>query len=348
MADTMQAAVMYGIEDVRVEQVPKPQITSPDQALVKVGAVGICGSDLHYYQHGYIGDFVVTEPLILGHEAAGQVVEVGEQVTQLQSGDRVAIEPGRTCQRCEYCKSGRYNLCRDVIFLATPPVDGAFCEYLAWPADFLFKLPDNMSLADGAMMEPLSVGMHAARLAGVKAGDTVAVLGAGPIGLTALQAARVHGATTVIVSDVIPRRLQTAEKLGATNVLNAAEVDVVEAIMDLTGGRGVDVAFECVGLAPTVAQALKVARAGGKVQLVGMGPATIDDFPIWDILAKELSVSGLFRYANCYPPSIAVTASGQVDVKSLVTHRFPLEETPPAMQWVIDHKDEVIKAVITI
>lgn len=346
MAETMQAAVMYGIGDVRAEQVAKPEITSPDQALVKIGAIGICGSDMHFYQRGRIGHCVVTGPHILGHEAAGEVVEVGEQVTELQPGDTVAIEPGYSCRRCEYCKSGRYNLCRNLPFLGTPPVDGAFCEYLVWPADFLFKLPANMSLEEGAMMEPLAVGMHGARRMEVKGGDSVAVLGAGPIGLTTLQAARVHGASTLVVTDVIPLRLQVAERLGATDILNASEVDVVEAITDLTGGHGVDVAFECVGIATTILQAMKMTRPGGKVQLVGMGPVTIDDFPVWELMVKELDLSGLFRYANCYPPAIAMTASGQVDVKSLITHRFTLEETPQAMQWVADHKDEVIKAVI--
>lgn len=346
MAQTMKAAILYDVRDLRVEQIPRPEITSPDEALVKVEAIGICGSDMHFYQHGRVGDIRITGPIVLGHEAAGEVIEVGAQVTGLAPGDKVAIEPGRTCRRCEDCKSGRYNLCPDVSFLAAPPVDGAFCEYLAWPADFLFELPANMSVEEGAMMEPLAVGMHGARRMGVKAGDSVAVLGAGPIGLTCLQAARVHGATSTIVSDVIPLRLQTAAKLGATHVLNAGEVDVTEAIMDLTNGRGVDVAFECVGIGPTIAEAIKVARPGGKVQLVGMGPETVDDFPIWGVMAKELDLSGLFRYANCYPPAIAVTASGQADVKSLVTHRFPLDQTPEAMQWVIDHKDEVIKAVI--
>ena len=196
------------------------------------------------------------------------------------------------------------------------------------------------------MMEPLAVGMHGARRMGIKAGDSVAVFGAGPIGLAALQAARAHGATLTIVSDLIPLRLQTAAKLGATHVLNAGEVDVTQAVMDLTGGRGVDMAFECAGITPTIAGAIKVARAGGKVQLVGTGPETVDEFPVFEILAKELDISGLFRYVNCYPPSLAVTASGQVDVKSLITDHFSLEQTGEALQRAIEHQDEVIKVVI--
>ncbi len=346
MAATMKAAVLYDVRDLRIEQVPRPQITEPDQVLVKIDAVGICGSDIHWYEQCRIGMVVVTDPLILGHESAGEVLEVGEEVVGLKPGDRVAIEPGRTCRRCEYCKSGRYNLCRDLPFLGTPPVDGAFCQYLAWPYDFLFKLPDELSLEEGAMMEPMAVGMHAVRLTGVRVGDTVVVIGAGPIGLTTLQAAKAHGATQIIVSDVVPFRLAAAQKLGATDVINAAQADVPEAVKELTNGRGVDAAFECVGLSQTISDAIKSARPGGRVQLVGVGPESVDDFPIWSVMENELTITGLFRYANAYPPAIAAAQAGIVDVKSLITHRFSLDELPEAIAWVSDHKSAVIKAVV--
>ena len=346
MAATMKAAVLHKAADLRVEQVPMPQITEPDQVLVKIGAVGICGSDLHWYEQGRVGTIVLTDPLIIGHESAGEVVEVGEEVVGLKPGDRVAIEPGYTCRRCEYCKSGRYNLCRDLPFLGSPPGDGAFCQYVAWPYDFLFKLPDELSLEEGAMMEPMAVSMRAVRLIGVRAGDTVAVIGAGPIGLTTLQAAKAHGATQIIVSDVIPFRLAVAERLGATEVINAAQADVPEAVKELTDGRGVDAAFECVGLSQTISDAIESARPAGRVQLVGMGPESVDDFPIWSIMENELTVIGLFRYANAYPPSIAAAQAGLVDVKSLITHRFSLDELPEAIAWVSEHKAEVIKAIV--
>ncbi len=346
MAETMKAAVLHAVHDMRVEQVPKAKITEPDEVLIRIKAVGICGSDIHFLTRGRIGDFILEQPTIMGHESAGEVVEVGPAVKNLKPGDLVAIEPGKTCRRCEFCKSGRYNLCPDVVFLAAPPVNGAFCEYLAWPEDFCFKLPEGMTAEEGAMMEPLSVGLHAVRLAGVRGGDAVAVLGAGPIGLTTLQAAKAHGATRIIVTDVVESRLEFARKLGATDVINAAEQDVVEAIRELTSGRGVDAAFECAGTQATLEQAFKVARDGGSVQLVGMPAELNPPIPIYDLINRELTVRGTFRYANCYPPAIALAASGKVDVKSLITHRFSLDETPEAMMFVHENKDKVIKAVI--
>jgi len=307
----------------------------------------VCGSDVHWWQRGQIGPNRLQSPTIMGHEAAGEVVEVSGDARGLAVGDRVAIEPGYTCRRCEHCRSGHYNLCRDVVFLATPPVDGAFCEYITWPADFLFPLPDHVSMDEGAMIEPLSVGLHAARRAGVRAGDSVVVLGAGAIGLCALQAARAHGATTIIASDLVPLRLELAGKLGATEVLNAAEVDVEAAIMDLTGGRGVDVAIECAGTVPTIQMAMRVTRSGGRVQLVGMPAETEPELPLYELIQRELDVSGLFRYAGCYPPAIELVAAGRVDVASLITHHFPLEQTVEAMQFAHEHKDESIKVVVT-
>src|SRR5512141_2535439 len=183
----MQTAVLHRAHDLRLEERPIPR-PGPDEVLVAIRAVGVCGSDVHYWHEGRIGDFVVQAPLVLGHECAGVVVESGAEVTSLAPGDRVALEPGVPCRRCPACKSGRYNLCPDVIFMATPPVDGAFAQYVVHPADFAYRLPDHASLEEGALLEPLSVGIHAARRAGVGLGDTVLVGGAGPIGLTALLA----------------------------------------------------------------------------------------------------------------------------------------------------------------
>lgn len=346
MAEMMKAAVLHAVDDMRIEEVPKPAISAPDEVLVRILSVGICGSDIHFLKRGRIGDIILETPTIMGHESAGEVVEVGDAVTRVKPGDLVAVEPGRTCRRCEFCKSGRYNLCPDVVFLAAPPVNGAFCEYLVWPEDFLFKLPDGMTADEGAMMEPLSVGMHAVRLAGVKAGDSVAILGSGPIGLTTLMAAKAHGATTIIMTDVVEPRLRNAERMGASHVVNAAQADPVEAIRDITGGRGVDVALDCAGSLPTLQQAMRVAKDGGAVQLVGMPAELMPEIPIYDIINRELTVRGTFRYANCYPPSIALAASGAANVKDLVTHHFPLDDTAEAMYWVDENKDKVIKAVI--
>lgn len=345
MSTTMRAAVLYGVQDLRVEDVPRPQLTAPHQALVRVRAVGICGSDIHYWQHGRIGDFVVREPLILGHEAAGEIVAVGAAVTHLKPGQRVAIEPGYPDGVCRFCREGRYNLCPDVIFMATPPVNGAFCEYVVWPADFLYPLPDNLSLEEGALVEPLSVAIHAVRRTGLQPGQTVAILGAGPIGLCALAVALAGGATTTIVTDTVPSRLKLAQQLGASHILPVG-ADNFQEIMDITGGAGVDICLECAGAIAAIELALRITRRGGVVQLVGMPAETHPALPIYELISRELSVGGLFRYAHTYPAGIALLASGKVSLQSLITHHFSLEETPQAMQWVVSHKEEVIKAFI--
>ena len=230
---------MTDIEKLEVGEAPMPKIGA-DDVLIKVRSVGICGSDLHYYREGAIGDFKVEFPFILGHEAAGIVEEVGENVTSLKKGDRVCMEPGVPCMKCEECLSGHYNLCRDVRFWATPPYDGVLSEYVAHPAAFTFKIPDNMSFTEGALVEPLAIGLHACNMGGVKLGQTVAILGAGCIGLVTLLAAKAYGATQIIVGDVLEKRLNKARELGAV-AINTAEEDFAAKVMELTGGRGADV-----------------------------------------------------------------------------------------------------------
>jgi len=233
---TMKAVYLEEIGRLDVREIPIPE-PGPRDVLVKMKSVGVCGSDIHYYEHGRIGDFVVREPLILGHECAGEVVEAGPEVIALQPGDRVAIEPGVPCRHCKHCLSGRYNLCTDVVFLATPPVDGAFCEYVTSPDDFAYKLPDNVSTEAGATIEPLSVGMHAVNLTGVGAGEAVLVLGAGPIGLLAVAAAAAAGAGHITAVDLLPNRLEAAGLMGASRTVNANEEDVAEALRPQPGRR---------------------------------------------------------------------------------------------------------------
>jgi L-iditol 2-dehydrogenase len=347
MPATMKAAVLHAVHDMRVEEVPLPEVTPERDVLVRIRSVGVCGSDVHFFERGIIGKYPLAAPTIMGHEAAGEVVEVLDEACGLRPGDRVAIEPGYTCRRCEFCRSGRYNMCREVVFLAAPPIHGAFAEYLAWPSDFLFRLPDALSFDDGAMIEPLSVGLWASQRGGVGVGDTVAILGAGPIGLLTMQCALAAGATRAVVSDLEAGRLELAERLGASEILDASEVDAEAMIMELTGGRGVDVAFECAGAIPALQMALRVARNGGTVQIVGMPAEQHPQIPLYEMINRELDLRGLFRYANCYPPAISLVAAGRVDVASLVTHHFALEETPEAMTFVHERRDGVVKAVIT-
>ncbi|ODS36527.1 MAG: alcohol dehydrogenase [Candidatus Altiarchaeales archaeon WOR_SM1_79] len=351
----MKAAVMHGIGDIRIESraQPKPKL---HEVLVQMRRVGVCASDIHYFNHGRIGDFVVKDPLILGHESAGVVLEVGSAVTRFQPGDRVTVEPGYTCRRCHYCKTGRYNLCPDVTFLATPPIDGAFCEAIVWPEDFLFSLPDGMNFEEGAMMEPLSVGLWAVKRGGVVPGHTVAIFGAGPIGLATLQAAKIAGATTLIAIDLSSFRLEHARRLGATFIINANKQDPIKCIREIASETtgftyehsGTDVAFETAGALAATRAAMAAARPGGVVMLVGLPPDPLVELDIVSAASKEIDIRGQFRYANCYPRAIALTAAERVDMKSLVTHHFPLSQTSEALRFADKAKSEALKVMVDV
>jgi L-iditol 2-dehydrogenase len=342
---TMKAAVMHQPYSISIEEVPVPTLGAHD-VLVKVMAVGICGSDLHYYEHGRIGRYVVEKPIILGHECAGIVAAVGERVTRVQVGDRVAVEPGITCGRCDACKAGRYNLCPDVQFLATPPVDGAFVQYIRHREDFLFKIPHHLSFEEAALNEPFSVGIHAAKRANLQPGSTVAIMGMGPVGLMAVVAAKAFGAKEIFVTDLEPFRLEAAEKLGATHAINIREKDPVSEIRRLTEGRGVDVAFETAGNPKALQSALASVRRGGKLSIVGLPPQ--DEIPLHVpfIADNEVDIYGIFRYANTYPQGISFLASGIADVKALITDRYPLEETHAAMERARTNKSGSLKVVV--
>ena len=347
MPETMKAVYLHAPGDLRIREEPVPRLGGPDEALIRVAAVGVCGSDCHFYSRGRIGRFVVQEPIILGHECSGTVVEVGAEVEHLKPGDVVAVEPGVPCRRCRRCREGRYNLCeQEVVFMATPGLThGAFREYLTWPADFLFKLPEGMSLEDGAMVEPLAVGVHACRRGGIAPGQSAAVIGAGPIGLLAAQAAAAYGAHPVIVTDVVSARVALAEKLGMIAV-DAGKVDAVEAIRSHTEGRGPDVIIETAGTVPTVREAMAAVKTGGVVVLVGMLPEDEAMLPVMDMIGREYDVRTVFRYANCYPPAISLIAAGRIQLAPLRTHEFPLDETQQAIETMIGDKARAVKVLV--
>jgi L-iditol 2-dehydrogenase len=311
----MRAAVLQAPGEVRVEERPVPE-PGPREVLVRIGAVGVCGSDVHYYEHGRIGPRVVEAPLVLGHEASGRIEALGPGASRHRVGDRVALEPGVPCGRCRECRAGRYNLCRDVRFLGTPPIDGAFTDYVAIHEDFAFPLPDGVSDEAGALIEPLAVGVWACRKAGVSAGDRVLVTGAGPIGLLALQAARAHGATEVVVTDLNPRRLELAARLGAS-----ADAD-----------GEFDALLECSGSVAALTKGIGALRPAGTAVAVGMGPEEDAVLPLALIQTRELWLTGTFRYANVYPAAIALAADGRVDLEAIVTGRFDLDDTDAALR----------------
>jgi len=346
MSKKMKAAILYKPGDVRIEKINIPKIKL-DEVLVKIKAVGICGSDVHYFKHGRIGDYIVEKPLILGHESAGEIVEIGKEVNNWRIGERVTLEPGVPCRKCKFCKEGRYNLCKDIVFMATPPVDGAFTEYLAYPADFIFKLPDSLSYEEGAMMEPLSVGVYAVKRGNVEPGKTVAILGMGTIGLATLQAARAFGASKIIVSDIEKLRLDFAKKFGADYVLDATDVDIVEDIKKIAK-RGVDIVIETAGAVTTCQDSISIAKRGGIVVLVGLADENKFNLDVSKIISKELDIKGIFRYANMYQTCINLVTAKKVDVKAMVSKYFALDETLKALKYADENKAKSIKTMISI
>ena len=347
MEGNMKVALMTGIGKIEIVERPIPQ-PKDDEVLVKLEYVGICGSDLHYFEAGRIGDFIVKGPLVLGHESAGTVLEVGKNVTHLKPGDRVALEPGKTCGHCEHCRSGRYNLCKDVVFFATPPVDGVFQEYVAHEAALCFKLPDNVGTMEGALVEPLAVGFHAANMGRAHAGQIAVVFGAGAIGLVTLMALKAEGVSKVYVVDVQPKRLEKALELGATEVINGKDVDAVKKIMELTDGRGVDLAIETAGTEITARQCLYSTNKGATVVFVGYTKSGEMTLPHSQIMDKELTIRGIFRYRHIYPMAIEAIADGRVPIKKVVTNLFHFPDVQEALDACVADKTNIVKGVIKI
>ncbi|XP_058452129.1 sorbitol dehydrogenase-like [Malaya genurostris] len=342
-------AVLYGIEDLRLEQRPIPT-PKDDEVLLEMDSVGICGSDVHYLVNGRIGDFVLRKPMVIGHEASGIVSKVGSKVKNVQVGDRVAIEPGYGCRVCDFCKAGRYNLCEDMIFCATPPFDGNLTRYFTHPADFCYKLPPHVTMEEGALLEPLSVGVHACRRAQVGLGSEVLILGAGPIGLVTLITAKSMGAGKIVITDLQQSRLDVAKELGADATLiiekGKSEQEIVKQIHTLFGGAP-DKTIDCSGAEATSRLSILATRSGGCAVLVGMGPPEVK-LPLVNALAREVDIRGVFRYCNDYPAALSLVASGKIDVKRLITHHFNIEETMDAFKTSRHGLEGAIKVMIHV
>lgn len=320
---TMQAAVLRGIQQLAIEERPVPQ-PAPGEVLVRITAVGVCGSDVHYYQHGRIGDFVVERPMVLGHESGGVIVGVGAGVDASRVGQRVSVEPGVPDLTCSECLAGRYNLCPDMRFFATPPYDGSLAEFVTVHAAFAHPVPDTISDDAAALLEPLSVGVWAGRKGQIGAGSRVLITGAGPIGLVATQCARAFGATEIVVADLNPHRLKLAEDLGATATVNVRDTSLREAGYEPT------VLLECSGHPGATGDGLRTLARAGRAVLVGMGDDGLP-LPLTHIQSREIEVTGTFRYANTWPTAISLAASGRVDVDSLVTGHFALADSEAAL-----------------
>ncbi len=330
------SAVLYGINDLRLEQAPLPGEPGHNEVILESQTVGICGSDVHFLTEGRIGPFIMKEPLILGHESSAIVVKVGPSVNHLKVGDRVAVEPQIPCRVCDSCKHGYYNVCPDTKFFATPPYNGSLTRIYKHAADFCFKLPEHVSYEEASLMEPLAVAVHACRRAGVKTGDNVLVVGAGPIGMSSILVAKAFGATKVLVTDINGKRVAAAHKLGAdfSYVLKAdseAEVNADE-IVTLMGGAP-DVTIECTGAGAATSLAIYATKTSGTLCLVGMGSGS-STVPLTYAITKELTITTSLRYANCYPLALLLIAEGKVDPKPLITHRFNLEDALEAFETV--------------
>lgn len=313
-----RAAVMTELGHIEVQQRPVPE-PRPHEAVVRVEAVGVCGSDTAYYKVGRIGDWVVDGPIVLGHEVSGQVVQVGDAVDNVAVGDRVAIEPGTPCRHCRECRAGRYHLCPDLVFLATPPYDGALVEQLVIDARNLFPIPDDLTYEEAALLEPLSVGIWGCRRAGLEPGDDVLVTGAGPVGLLAGATARALGAASVTVTDISDFRLGVATTMGLETERSDAPTE-----------RTFDVLLECSGAPGVLAQGMRRLRPAGRAAMIGL-PKEEVTLPLSQLNVNELSLSLVNRYNNTWPLAIALVSSRRVDVRPLVTHHFPLEESAEAL-----------------
>ncbi|KAF2859353.1 putative xylitol dehydrogenase [Piedraia hortae CBS 480.64] len=325
---------------------PIPHLNNPEHAhsvLIKVQWTGICGSDVHYWVDGAIGDFVVKAPMVLGHESSGTIHSIGSKVTKVKPNDRVAIEPGIPCRRCARCREGRYNLCAEMQFAATPPVDGTLTRFYRVPEDFCYVLPESVSLEEGALMEPLAVGVHIVRQAAVVPGNRVVVFGCGPVGLLAMAVAKAYGATTVVAVDVNEKRVRFAEGYAATCGFVSGREDAPEELAgrivgDAALGDGADVAIDASGAEACVQAGMHILRAGGTYIQGGMGKPNVV-FPIGLLGPKEPTIKGCFRYAaGDYSTAVMLVATGRVKVKELITAKFPFEKAEEAFVETRDAK----------
>jgi L-iditol 2-dehydrogenase len=351
--ELMFAARLHGPADLRIETVPQPAAPAAGQALLRVRAVGICGSDLHTYRHARIGDTRLAGPLVPGHEFSGTVEAVGDDAPDglgqpLRPGTLVAVDPAQPCGGCELCRAGNPNLCENLRFCGLWPDAGALAQWMVVPAETCFPVPREIDAIQAALLEPLGVAIHAVDLGKLRVARSIAILGAGPIGLCLLQVAKASGASPILVTEPLTWRREAARKLGATLALDPGKEDVIEAVRRATGGRGVDVAFEAAWCGETVQQAAEMLVAGGRLILVGI--ADDDRLALKHSTARRKGLSILLarRMKHAYPRAIRLVQTGQVDLSPLVSHRFPLERAGEAFALNAAYGQGVVKVVIEL
>jgi L-idonate 5-dehydrogenase len=339
MNNTMKAVLLHGAKDLRFENVHMPELL-PGMALLRIKRVGICGSDLHYFEDGYCGSFIPARPFILGHELTAEVVAVNGDSPSLPAiGSRVTVNPARACGFCDYCKSGRSNLCRNTIMLGSgstnPPTNGAMAEYVSVRADQCHLLPDSMDDGLGAMIEPLSVALHAVKRSGTVSGKKILVTGGGTIGLLTALTAKTFGAVPVAVSDIVLERRKSALDCAVDLVLDPSEKNMNEKVKEITGD-GFDVIFEASGARPALRQAFDLVKAGGTIVQIGTLGTEDIPLPANQVMVKEIQFIGSFRYGNVFDEAIRLVESGRIDLRPFITGLLPLKDITQAMHLAAD------------
>ena len=343
----MEALVLERKDELNLRDIALEETLGPQDLRIAIRTVGVCGSDVHYYTHGGIGPFIVRSPMVLGHEASGTVIETGAEVEQLKVGDRVCMEPGVPDPDSRETRLGMYNLDPGVRFWATPPDHGVLRPTVVHPAAFTFKLPDNVSFAEGAMIEPLAVGMHAVTKAGVKPGDVAVVSGAGPIGMLTALAALAGGCSHVFITDVIQQKLDLAASLGSITPVNVREQDLAEEVGGLTGGVGADIFFEASGNPQAAAAVFEPLAPGGTVVYIGCPPEPVA-LEIVAAQAKEARILTIFRYAHIFPRALGLISSGAIDVMPLITDNFAFADSVAAFDYAVHMPPASVKVQINL
>jgi D-xylulose reductase len=343
----MKALVLERKGELTLREIELPQTVGPLDVKIAIHTVGICGSDVHYYEYGGIGNFTVDSPMVLGHEAAGTVVEIGDGVKNLRVGDRVCMEPGIPDPNSRAARLGIYNLDPAVRFWATPPIHGCLTPYVVHPAAYTFRLPDNISFAEGAMVEPLAVGLHAASKAKIRPGDIAVVMGAGPIGVVTALSALAGGCSQVLLTDVQQPKLDLAAALGAIVPVNVAKQKLRDVVNELTEGWGVDIVFEASGSVPAINSVHEPLRPGGRIVLIGM-PVQPTSLNVNSLAGKEASIETVFRYAHVYPRALALMGSGKIDVKPLISRTFEFQDSINAFNFALKMPPDCVKAQIHV
>jgi len=344
----MKAVVLTGIRQMELADVSEPTITKEDDVLLKVEAVGVCGSDVHYYETGRIGSQIINYPFIIGHECSATVKAVGKAVTKVKAGDEVVVEPAVSCNECDQCRQGRENTCRNLRFLGTPGQgDGCLCEYIVMPQNSCFPTKGTITLEQGVLCEPLAIGIYSVKNALISETSDIAILGSGPIGLSCLVSAKAEKVNTCYITEKIKERIETAKSNGANWVGNPDKEDVVREILRQKP-TGMDTVFECAGQQETLDEAVELLKPGGRLVIVGIPRLERISFIIDKIRRKEITIVNIRRQNNCTQAAIDLIASGRAEINFMITHRFKLEQTQQAFDMVAGYRDGVVKAIIQL